>query len=118
MNNTADDPNWPNASMPGVPLNPEKNGWHWLGGSPRRWAGDGIDLWVAEPFEHDPAEVALLKYGGPCFSLTDLRNERERCALVCEDRSKSWLPTIVYFRGAHVEARACTTAIRALGDKT
>jgi hypothetical protein len=28
---------WPDASKPGVPLNPERDGWHWVNGSPLLW---------------------------------------------------------------------------------
>jgi hypothetical protein len=64
-----DDPNgWPDASKPGVPLHPERDGTHWVSNTPRGWLAN-LQMW------HDiygycvpPAAWGVLPYGGPCLT--------------------------------------------------
>lgn len=72
----ADAHGWPDASKPGRPLNPERDGWHWLCAAvgigapyPMLWSADGKawdtgDGWV---FCTDPALTERKRYLGPCL---------------------------------------------------
>jgi hypothetical protein len=63
---------WP--GEPGVPLNPEKSGWHWVKGAyslsePRLYFWDvfwGLGQWADERL-HDPMMLAEMKYIRPAF---------------------------------------------------
>jgi hypothetical protein len=65
------DPNgWPDASRPGVPLNPERDGWHWLDrdACSREWSA-ADQCWY--DFSGDPVrpdEYASIGYLGPCHT--------------------------------------------------
>lgn len=72
------DPNgWPDASKPGRPLNPERDGWYWLCAAvgigapyPMLWSADGKawdtgDGWV---FCTDPALTERQRYLGSCLT--------------------------------------------------
>lgn len=102
---TTDPHGWPDASKPGVPLHPERNGWHWLQfeGAPKpfpwcwlpatetdpvaAWGnGDGRELTTA-------GAAKRWRYLGPCLTLAERdermredgrREEREACAALLE----------------------------------
>jgi hypothetical protein len=68
------DPNgWPDASKPGVPLHPERNGWHWLHHPEdirpivQPWDAEHAS-WISGAM-HSPQGVADLgfRYLGPCL---------------------------------------------------
>jgi hypothetical protein len=76
------DPNgWPDPQRPGVPMHPERDGWHWLAVDPGSdpcafgwWAGNGV--WLADDNHPEPADerapedMALVWecYLGPCHT--------------------------------------------------
>ena len=94
---------WPDASKPGRPLNPERDGWHWLCAAvgigapyPMLWSADGKawdtgDGWV---FCTDPALTERQRYLGPCLLPEEVAareaaaaaEEREACALIAVER--------------------------------
>jgi hypothetical protein len=67
---------WPNPEQPGVPLNPEKNGWHWLTSlhtgkeQPWRWYARGqLWNWNGDTASPTPASMAKnYSYGGVCHT--------------------------------------------------
>ena len=63
------DPNgWPDASKPGVPLNSERDGWHWVCGLPSQWVAE-LAMWRGEGgFMLRPETWRALPYGGPCHT--------------------------------------------------
>ena len=93
---------WPDASKPGVPLNPERDGWHWVvaadpnvstESAPWRWASGNqhwlppVDVSGALPL--NPSRVQW-RYLGRCHTPAEVsalieaarREEREACARV------------------------------------
>jgi hypothetical protein len=81
---TADPNGWPDASKPGVPLNPERDGWHWLlwkGGAqpvPLRWntgLGGGWSSYSTD------GTAARYLYLGPCLTPAEVA-AREQAAAV------------------------------------
>ena len=58
---------WP--GKPGVPLNPERDGWHWVNGTPREWVVfyDG-GSWRLAGSDYRPHEWAHRIYQGPCLT--------------------------------------------------
>lgn len=97
---TADPNGWPDASKPGRPLNPERDGWHWLcvavgigAPYPMLWSADGKawdtgDGWV---FCTDPALTERRRYLGPCLLPEEVAAReaaaaeamRDACAAIC-----------------------------------
>jgi hypothetical protein len=66
------DPNgWPDASKPGVPLNPERDGWHWVlqdtYGFPVRWDA-AAEAWHTRTFILPHVFAELRDYLGPCLT--------------------------------------------------
>ena len=58
---------WP--GKPGVPRDPEKDGWHWVNGRPREWlVCDDGPFWIFEECELRPYELAHCTYEGPCLT--------------------------------------------------
>jgi hypothetical protein len=104
------DPNgWPDASKPGVPLNPERDGAHMLRHketgetSPALWLGGAIvAIWLNGDGEISPYHAAsIYDYLGPCHTPAEVaalieaarREEREACAKVAEGnkgRYRTW----------------------------
>lgn len=70
--------NWPNPEQPGVPLFPERDGWHWLSNGPNEipfpveWSHESYcdheDEWFWDMGEEreDAHEMRTLYYRGPC----------------------------------------------------
>ncbi|MFT8439876.1 hypothetical protein [Acetobacter fabarum] len=94
--------NWPNPERPGVPLFPERDGWHWLSYGqnqepvPFEWSSEEFSdaptewAWGTDDGPEDAYEMARrFCYHGPCLTPTQiaelLAGERERCAKLCED---------------------------------
>ena len=125
---------WPDPSKPGVPMNPERDGWHWVdrpmhGVLPMQWleiAGGG---WVGKHTCLTALEAtkAGWLYVGPCHTPAEVaalieaarREEREACAeeaIAAGSRHEhlahkmGWTPTI---QGA---LKAVVFSIRARGD--
>lgn len=90
----ADPAGWPDASKPGYPMNPERDGWHWidrpiLGLKPMRWLEAAGGGWVESPVCCFASEAAAnnWRYLGPCPTPADLaaavEAERERTKEAC-----------------------------------
>ena len=63
------DNGWP--GKPGVPLNPERDGWHWVGGIPYWWRvfdDDDAPLWQTHHLYFTAEEWSYKKYGGPVLT--------------------------------------------------
>lgn len=66
------DPNgWPDASKPGVPLNPERSGAHWRSGIPSWWVSTS-HMWRNWGDWVTPANAARSTYEGPCLAPTEV----------------------------------------------
>jgi hypothetical protein len=65
---------WPDPERPGVPLNPEQDGWHWLGDAsgvavPIAWTPASSGAYVAGGWEVHPGTLAkTARYLGPVLS--------------------------------------------------
>lgn len=92
------DPNgWPDPMRPGVPMNPERDGWHWLDECAREWSA--IDqAWLdhaGDPIFMVPYE--RFRYFGPCLTpaeaaarVAEARREGMReAAGIAEEHSKA-----------------------------
>ena len=78
---------WPDPARPGVPLHPERDGWHWLkterGLAPWRWTENPESImwesgWEAGDGVISPAYFAAL---GPCTYLGPILTPEEAAAL-------------------------------------
>lgn len=127
--------NWPNPERPGVPMFPERDGWHWIYycGTPRPlfW-GANTKAWFPSSGNRSRREANNKNwvYGSPIPTPTRiaelLAGERERCAKECDEKvafanhelkaSASHEETR-YWIGEHCAATFCADAIRGLGDK-
>jgi hypothetical protein len=68
MTSTQDN-SWPFDDRPGVPVGPERDGWHWLDGEPGKWiAADGIWYVYAVPLWDETDKWRDVAYGGPCLT--------------------------------------------------
>lgn len=83
-------PAWPDPARPGVPLNPERDGWHWIGTGCHKWIArlsDGCGFWYRFGSQCSPLTVARRAvsdhdhYLGPCFPPAEL-TARETAAWV------------------------------------
>lgn len=86
--------NWPDPARPGVPMFPEKRGWHMLDRNMWEWCPTQ-QAWndeVLHPSFVKAMNMAWRKYYGPVLSPVQIAEmlaaERERCAKVC-DKLKS-----------------------------
>jgi hypothetical protein len=71
---------WPDASKPGVPMNPERDGWHWVDSRAHglhalewnsMWRGSACGWWHGSTSADTPSEFATLRdlrYLGPCHT--------------------------------------------------
>ena len=77
---TADTQNpggWPDAERPGVPTNPERDGWHWVQAhkkldafmfrNPWRWRAASQTWSLADDTETPAEEARVCHYLGPCL---------------------------------------------------
>jgi hypothetical protein len=111
------DNGWP--SEPGVPLNPERNGWHWV--KPKASSKGGIQLFdesaprpmpwnIVSPLSHEPAWNGVMEpkhadnawqYLGPCLTPAEVnarvaqarRDALEEAAKWHEEQAKRWQNT-------------------------
>jgi hypothetical protein len=90
------DNNWPDPARPGVPLNPERDGWHWV---QEPGLNQECALWLAKPFlgtsrgcwetkgtedDWQPREVSNWHYLSPCLTPAEVDarlSEARRVAL-------------------------------------
>ena len=119
MTTTTDPHGWPDASKPGYPANPERDGWHWLKHPedlrpfPSAWNAE-LGGWPSGAL-HSPRGVVDLgfTYIGPCLTPAEVaaavQAEREACLTIVGN---------VYpvTNGATSEWRKARDAIRARGD--
>lgn len=78
---TADPAGWPDPARPGVPLNPERDGWHWVAWDPT-WPEPAF--WDAADREWSQSEVSNINtqhaaYLGPCLTPAEVA-AREQAA--------------------------------------
>lgn len=78
---TADPAGWPDPARPGVPLNPERDGWHWVAWDPT-WPEPAF--WDAANREWSQSEVSNINtqhaaYLGPCLTPAEVA-AREQAA--------------------------------------
>ena len=61
---------WPDPARPGVPLNPERDGWHWIATSPyctcARWVVHNAGQWSMGALCFPAGVFASTGYLGPC----------------------------------------------------
>lgn len=83
--------NWPDPKRPGVPMFPERDGWHWIhtgnGSGPRPfyWCSKAQGYFTSpEVWAHRWKYTKVWEYHGPVFTPTQINEilaaERERCA--------------------------------------
>jgi len=56
---------WPDPDKPGMPLNPEVDGFHWIGSAEVAWAAEPGN-WRFDGIERFPEFFADCSYHGPC----------------------------------------------------
>jgi len=90
----SDNNGWP--GKPGVPMNPERDGWHWVNSTPREWVVDDDAGWwrcgMAGSDYRPPARIAHRMYQGPCLTPTEVdasiakasKDALEKCILICD----------------------------------
>ncbi|MGX7346383.1 hypothetical protein ACWM9A_10865 [Acetobacter pasteurianus] len=94
--------NWPDPKRPGVPMFPERDGWHALEDDERKeywwdahcscWttSEDGEFSWIPD----DMSSVLGFSYIGPVLTPTQINEmlaaERERCILACKNEGKAF----------------------------
>ena len=123
---------WLDAARPGYPKDPERNGAHWVAaenGTPflvkwdvraKQWDADGL------PFQ--PAEMARVRYLGPCHTPAEVaalveaarREEREANISACRKavpRAHTYASENAdIYRAGDAARDMCIAAIRARGD--
>lgn len=119
---------WPDPSRPGVPLNPERDLWHWVvwrnldEATPWQWfaGGDGQPpCWSRSARAHSVETMAAsFRYIGPC--LTPVEVAAEVRAAVENERAKERDRTLAVLSTEpiyHLTARQIMDRIRATQDK-
>lgn len=105
--------NWPNPERPGVPMFPERDGFHIIGRLAWKWHA-ASELWDGVA---NPDEFGTFYYVGPCLTPTQisemLAGEREKCAQEALHIGESWDGTKL---SPCNTARQIAQAIRNLGD--
>ncbi|CAB4157031.1 hypothetical protein UFOVP747_40 [uncultured Caudovirales phage] len=72
--------NWPFPEQPGVPLNPERDGWHWVNGTPRKWdVWDEGSTWEFAGCFYKAMEWAHRTYGGVCLTPAEHQAALDAC---------------------------------------
>lgn len=125
--------NWPNPERPGVPLFPERDGWHWISycGTPRPlfWSAKSNTWfsssgtrsrrentnahWIYKEPVLTPAQIAEMLAGERCAKECD-----EKVAFANHELSASGSHEETrYWMGEHCAVTFCADAIRALGDE-
>lgn len=95
--------NWPDPERPGVPMFPERDGWHWIdtglasGMRPLFWQSKSQSWFAsADTCANRWKHTDSWKYHGPCLTPAQISEmlvaERERCAKVCDDLADDFLP--------------------------
>jgi hypothetical protein len=92
---------WPDPEKPGVPLNPEVDGFHWLGNAAFVWAAK-FGNWALNGVGFPPEFFATTAYLGPCLTPDEadvLRSENARLRealeeIASDDFDRSFTPSI------------------------
>ena len=127
---------WPDASKPGVPLNPEREGAHVLDAAPDR-TGERrriVALWACGRWHPLGTDYSVLardaagwgwQYVGPCHTPDEVaalieavrREEREACARVADHEMRDLFGDADdYQQGWNAGIEAAASRIRARGD--
>lgn len=105
---------WPDPSKPGYPLNPERDGWHWMETpdgqlAPYEWrAADECErgrwpsYWVSQG--DDDWDATECKYIGPCLTPAEVEakvaaaiaSERETCAQIADAWDEARARSVYY----------------------
>ena len=129
---------WPDAAKPGYPMNPERDGWHWVRPNVAPAYAPECWFWIAsaEVFERDASDQddpwfpTHYDYLGPCHTPDEVaalieaerREEREACAKVLYASATRLEESAGRRRLNQVDAhavpvlRGTADAIRARGD--
>jgi hypothetical protein len=89
------DPNgWPDASKPGVPMNPERDGWHWLR-SPRDFVRPCLwnpigKTWL-ERGSVESMNNAGWRYLGPCLTPQEVAAREQAAAVEMREAVRAWI---------------------------
>jgi hypothetical protein len=76
------DNNWPDPARPGVPMNPDRDGWHWVNGTPREWVVfDDGGSWRLAGSDYRPHEWAHRIYQGPCLTPTEVESHKHAAVI-------------------------------------
>jgi hypothetical protein len=129
---------WPDAARPEYPKEPERDGWHWVNGTPRKWeAWDDGGAWIIGDGFFRAADFGHRIYQGPCLTPQEVaaqveaarREEREANALYCAQRQRAYEVraadadmTVRHYTSADIAGtfaaafESAAAAIRARGD--
>jgi hypothetical protein len=115
---------WPDPARPGVPLNPDRDGWHWLktpdeNDAPYEWRGSGEcergrwpAYWVLVDADNwQPAECT---YIAPVLTPAEVEARVKQARR--DGREEAARRILIYFNNNDI-ARSAAAAIRALGEK-
>ena len=114
---------WP--GKPGVPLNPERDGWHWCerdgGLEPRFWSS-GQQLWAGSrnSWISPKMLLSLFGYAGPCLTPAEVDarvKQARRDALEEAARLVNQTAAVLSNPSAKDALNYAAAAIRALGEK-
>ncbi len=128
-NDTA--PAWPDMTRPGVPLNPERDGWHWLQGTAEtpaalEWRFSAVGRpergWYLHRAQHGviyAQEMTLWRYLGPCLTPSEVAAHtaaawlaaREACAVWHEEEEAAARSKIVGETSRIIRASLTTDAV-------
>ncbi|AKR48454.1 MULTISPECIES: hypothetical protein [Acetobacter] len=127
--------NWPDPKRPGVPMFPERDGWHWIhignGSGPRPfyWCSKAQGYFTStEVWAHRWKYTKAWEYHGPVLTPTQINEmlaaERERAAKKAQEISDEYYDEReladndddrVYYDERMCAASECAKAIRNLG---
>ena len=78
----SDNNGWPDPARPGVPMNPERDGWHWINSTPREWVVfDDGGSWRLAGSDYRPYEWVHRIYQGPCLTPTEVESHKHAAVI-------------------------------------
>ena len=78
---------WPDPARPGVPLNPERDGWHWFAGNPPyplRWSLE-YQGWAVGGGWIERNAAMMNAYLGPCLTPAEVAAQVHAARRLCAD---------------------------------